>query len=573
MSSRSTLPSIAAPLRPPRRKTDRTPHVATSASSVASDAESVLNSSIRSSEAPRSRSRQNAFERSQSELSSSSTNRSRSSSFIPQTSETDAGSTIIENRRKIDATATSGESQSSFSSSRSLPPRTIPEKYVRSRVSSNRSLANQSAVFSSDRNSSSESLPSKSTSGATSSSSTEMNSNVSETTRESLSTTQTSSTDTALNSMETTDGRESTIQHSRSPDLSDPLSPIILAASGKKLRPGVRLAVDTTKKSVDSFEGELPPLPKTPVPKSPIGLSNPEVGNKGKKSDKIKVACLSIGQSLTVAEADILKAEITPVGRKTPTSARASSPIPVNDYPDDATVNNLTPHAQEIGAKEDDEGADLRALLSSSAAVAGRKKKTSNLEIAYARAAENSIAPVLESDPDVLFVDALFPPTVPLLSPYASSYTSISSFVSFYSPVSTPIARLFSVVGTLAVLATFDGGSEGEGLDRLGKWWRSGNKISSVGAVRWWRRRSGRVKRVAGFLAVICRCAAWINQEYNATATTGACISYICSITMLPVDDRLYESQMGLFGGIYGDKNWLEIDETQAAYRNSQVHE
>ncbi|KAJ3204245.1 hypothetical protein HDU82_005984 [Entophlyctis luteolus] len=450
MSSRSTLPSIAAPLRPPRRKTDRTPHVATSASSVASDAESVLNSSIRSSEAPRSRSRQNAFERSQSELSSSSTNRSRSSSFIPQTSETDAGSTISENRRKIDATATSGESQSSFSSSRSLPPRTIPEKYVRSRVSSNRSLANQSAVFSSDRNSSSESLPSKSTSGATSSSSTEMNSNVSETTRESLSTTQTSSTDTALNSMETTDGRESTIQHSRSPDLSDPLSPIILAASGKKLRPGVRLAVDTTKKSVDSFEGELPPLPKTPVPKSPIGLSNPEVGNKGKKSDKIK--------SLTVAEADILKAEITPVGRKTPTSARASSPIPVNDYPDDATVNNLTPHAQEIGAKEDDEGADLRALLSSSAAVAGRKKKTSNLEIAYARAAENSIAPVLESDPDVLFVD-------------------------------------------------------------------------------------------------------------------GACISYICSITMLPVDDRLYESQMGLFGGIYGDKNWLEIDETQAAYRNSQVHE
>ncbi|KAJ3385307.1 hypothetical protein HDU84_002305 [Entophlyctis sp. JEL0112] len=210
--------------------------------------------------------------------------------------------------------------------------------------------------------------------------------------------------------METTDGRESTIQHSRSPDLSDPLSPIILAASGKKLRPGVRLAVDTTKKSVDPFEGELPPLPKTPVPKSPIGLSNPEVGNKGKKSDKIKVYSPTTGKillnsSLTVAEADILKAEITPVGRKTPTSARASSPIPVNDYPDDATVNNLTPHAQEIGAKEDDEGADLRALLSSSAAVAGRKKKTSNLEIAYARAAENSIAPVLESDPDVLFVD------------------------------------------------------------------------------------------------------------------------------------------------------------------------
>ncbi|KAJ3247496.1 hypothetical protein HDU77_008558 [Chytriomyces hyalinus] len=230
----------------------------------------------------------------------------------------------------------------------------------------------------------------------------------------------------------------------------------------------------------------------------------------------------------------------------------------------------------------------IRALLKNSAALAGGRGRTRSSSPArrdtmfsgggatdygdgharkqpvFAKSAENEVGPVFESgDPDILFVDdggkfrhlkrirmgetdkdedgvsfddqlqrlcvtinassshllstahgiyaglcllslALFPSTeIPVFTPTTSTYATVLQFVAFYSQVSTPTSRLFSVVGTLAVLATLDGGYDpavGDGMDRA--------------------------------------------------------VSYVCTIIMVPVDDKLYESQRGQFGGPYGGKDW-----------------
>ncbi|KAJ3071342.1 hypothetical protein HDU98_005473 [Podochytrium sp. JEL0797] len=321
------------------------------------------------------------------------------------------------------------------------------------------------------------------------------------------------------------------------------------------------------------------------------------------KPTKLKVISPTTGISVTVADTDLLKPVTTSSSRRASAARRESKSIANSAVPEPATP------VQEPDDNEEEEE-HIRAMVSSSGAVTSHKKGKegvakgdSKLGVAFARAAENSVGPVLEGDPDIVFIEdggkfrhlkklragdetdeaeeshsfdeqlhrlcvgintssahilqtahgiyaglcllsiSLFPPTVPLITPYASAYANVEKFVAFYSPVSNPVSRLFCVLGTAAVLAAMDGGieeSQGrDGVTRVGRWWKSGRRMSGVGAVRWWRRRSGRAKRMAAFLAVIC-----------------AAVSYICSVVMIPVDDRLFESQNGPFGGIYGRAGW-----------------
>ncbi|KAJ3098730.1 hypothetical protein HK100_005030 [Physocladia obscura] len=439
-----------------------------------------------------------------------------------------------------------------------------------------------------------------------------------------------SDSENSLNSRHDRRKSKSRDRHSRRSDSTsssiDPMTPLIIAASGKKIRPGIKkLRIDTnlltsrkqkSRNSDDGGGGEknndlsrweqrnygLPPLPKSPIPKSP-------------------------GQSLVIAETDLL----TPTATTTSTArarkkSQSATAIGVENktHTPEIVVGNDNNNDDDEADETEEEHERLRALLSSSAALAGRRKKrkstiakmgTDSADIVvvagtavgvanedgggvsgggggggiYAQAAETYAAPVFEAgEPDILFVDdgtrfrhlrrskigdekteqeelhsfdeqlhrlcsainttsshflqtghgiyaglcllsvALFPTTVPLVTPTASSYENVSAFIEFYSPVSTPTSRLFSVVGTLAVVGAFDGGMENssEGVDRLGKWWRAGNRVSSI----------------------------------------GACVSYICSIAMVPVDDRLYESQMGIYGGAYGTKNWFVNETTTASF-------
>ncbi|KAJ3416436.1 hypothetical protein HDV05_001594 [Chytridiales sp. JEL 0842] len=129
-------------------------------------------------------------------------------------------------------------------------------------------------------------------------------------------------------------------------------------------------------------------------------------------------------------------------------------------------------------------------------------------------------------------------------------------FVQFFSTVSTPVGRLFSFVGTGAVLATIDGGGmmkgglhggaprvNGDSDENRFKKGRhhpvSSNTPSLHALLKWWRRRSGRVRRIAGVLGVL----------FTLT-------SYIFSILMTRTEDRLYESQMTPYGGFYGSPGW-----------------
>ncbi|KAJ3298226.1 hypothetical protein HDU79_000114 [Rhizoclosmatium sp. JEL0117] len=284
----------------------------------------------------------------------------------------------------------------------------------------------------------------------------------------------------------------------------------------------------------------------------------------------------------------------------------------------------------ELSEKEEEEDR-IRALLTSSAAVSSKKSKNKDRMDAtdtgnamagtlFARAAENNVGPVIESgDPDIVFVDdggkfrhlrklkagderdpdedsqsfdeqlhrlcvgidttcsyilqtghglyagicllsiCLFPTWIPLITPQTNTYVFVEAFVAFYSPVAMPVSRVFNVLGTASVLAALDGGIDGagEGIHRMNRWWKNlRGMVSGVGAVRWWRRRSGRTKRLAGFLAVFC-----------------AAISYICTIVMVYVDDRLYESQLGAFGGIYGNGNWYLNETTTTSINGTESTE
>ncbi|KAJ3280191.1 hypothetical protein HDU76_009249, partial [Blyttiomyces sp. JEL0837] len=137
--------------------------------------------------------------------------------------------------------------------------------------------------------------------------------------------------------------------------------------------------------------------------------------------------------------------------------------------------------------------------------------------------------------------------SLPITLPLNTETQDGINFLSFYSQISQSTSRLFAITGTAAVLATFDGGAaisavdrptgiqshRKDGVQKAGRWWKSVGEARRpwiVGAVRWWRLRSGRGRRIAGVLGVIC-----------------ACISYVLTIVMTPVDDKLYESQASGF--------------------------
>ncbi|KAI9335900.1 hypothetical protein BDR26DRAFT_516389 [Obelidium mucronatum] len=413
------------------------------------------------------------------------------------------------------------------------------------------------------------------------------------------------------------------------PDLASPL-----ALGLRKVRPGAQhLRIETNHLPKSPSSGELPPLPRSPAPKysDTAGANATTTDDENQrrssvpspttaKPAKLKVISPTTGAAVTVADTDLLKPRASTKSRphsvtRSPTSQRNSVvSTGGGERKNGEEVDEIRQEQSDVAdaekAEKEEEEDRIRELLSTSAAVTSHKKGKGRGSGALsgtpanvlARAAENNVAPVIESgDPDILFVDeggkfrhlkrykagdgksaeedsrsfdeqlqrlcvgintscshilqtahgvhaglclfslALFPITIPILSPFDNSYTAVEAFVAFYSRGSVPVSRLFSVLGTASVLATLDGGIDGmDGVNRVGKWWKSHHGVSSVGAVRWWRRKSGRAKRIAGFLAVIF-----------------ACVSYICSIVIIHVDDRLYESQVGEFGGIYGQSNWF----------------
>ncbi|KAI8619039.1 hypothetical protein BC830DRAFT_1105966 [Chytriomyces sp. MP71] len=454
--------------------------------------------------------------------------------------------------------------------------------YTRSRLNSNSSLQKQDTSAAS----SSESLPL-----STTSSSSEPTSSSKESSSETMSSSDSNNTSTTSVSVLVT--RRKSRVSSRQPPTK--------RRSGSAAGRHPHLHIDTGMQSAD----DLPPLPSSPVPKH-----RPE--EEAKKKVKLKVTSPTTGASVTVAETDLLIPSASP--RRATPNLRDSPTTPEE-------VHAFEMHEVEQQEKRE-ETERIRALLSSSAALAGHGRKGKKHQVIsdahggdgerlgghsgpdLALAAESAVGPVLESgDPDILFVDdgsrfrhlkrlkgglpedeatvsfddqlrrlcmkmnrstshtlhtshgiyaglcllsiAIFPnTTVPFFSPLAGLYYPVLQFVAFYSGVSTPTSRIFSVIGTLSVLSTLDGGFDhqvGDGMDRASQWWSySGKRLSTVGAVRWWRRRSGRIKRIAAILAVVC-----------------TFISYVASIVMVPVDDRLYESQVGLYGGIYGGQNWF----------------
>ncbi|TPX62236.1 hypothetical protein CcCBS67573_g08854 [Chytriomyces confervae] len=356
---------------------------------------------------------------------------------------------------------------------------------------------------------------------------------------------------------------------------------------------------------------ELPPLPSTPVPKGRPAADS-------KKKAKLKIISPTTGAFVTVADTDLLLPATLPhspevASPQHPDTDPDHTAFEIMDTEQmekkqeseriRALLKNSAALAGGRGRTRSSSPARRDTMFSGGGATDygdGHARK----QPVFAKSAENEVGPVFESgDPDILFVDdggkfrhlkrirmgetdkdeddvsfedqlqrlcvtinassshllstahgiyaglcllslALFPSTeIPVFTPTTSTYTTVLQFVAFYSQVSTPTSRLFSVVGTLAVLATLDGGYDpavGDGMDRVSRWWsRTGKHLSGVGAIRWWRRRSGRWKRIAGALAILF-----------------TVVSYVCTIIMVPVDDKLYESQRGQFGGPYGGKDW-----------------
>ncbi|KAJ3219612.1 hypothetical protein HDU67_000100 [Dinochytrium kinnereticum] len=128
------------------------------------------------------------------------------------------------------------------------------------------------------------------------------------------------------------------------------------------------------------------------------------------------------------------------------------------------------------------------------------------------------------------------------------------ALLAFYSPVAVPVSRLFSVTATGASIASIDWaagfGEISAGLGTVGvgvggdvevrrRWWK-GRRSWVEAAVRWWKRRSGRIKRVAAVLSVLL-----------------ALSSFLSTVMMTYIDDNLFESQAGLFGGVYGQGDWF----------------
>ncbi|KAJ3231543.1 hypothetical protein HDU81_003690 [Chytriomyces hyalinus] len=304
---------------------------------------------------------------------------------------------------------------------------------------------------------------------------------------------------------------------------------------------------------------ELPPLPSTPVPKG-------RPATDSKKKSKLKIISPTTGAFVTVADTDLLLP--TPL----PQTPDTSSP----QHPDTATHPNHTAFeildTEQLEKKEESER--IRALLKNSAALAGGRGRTRSSSPArkdtmfsgggvadygdgharkqpvFAKSAENEVGPVIESgDPDILFVDdgGKFRHLKRIRMgetdndedgvSFDDQLQRLCMFVAFYSQVSTPTSRLFSVVGTLAVLAALDGGYDptvGDGMDRADGGVALGNTFLAL------------AQSVGGGEEV------GVGRELRALTI----VSYVCTIIMVPVDDKLYESQRGEFGGPYGDKDW-----------------
>jgi hypothetical protein len=159
--------------------------------------------------------------------------------------------------------------------------------------------------------------------------------------------------------------------------------------------------------------------------------------------------------------------------------------------------------------------------------------------------------------------------------PYPLEITTIAQmtmiFIMFYAPVAMAVSRVFTFVGTGAVLATIDGGGmtapyptsnnstsssssryktsteyPEDTLRGMRRWWKTTVSSSTNSLplfsrlLKWWRRRHGRARRISGILAVLLTSA-----------------SYICSILMMKTEDRLSESSTTIFGGIYGGPGWF----------------
>ncbi|TPX63946.1 hypothetical protein CcCBS67573_g08546 [Chytriomyces confervae] len=113
------------------------------------------------------------------------------------------------------------------------------------------------------------------------------------------------------------------------------------------------------------------------------------------------------------------------------------------------------------------------------------------------------------------------------------------------------------VVGTLAVLATLDGydPTVGDGMDRADGGAGLGStflvSVQFVGGAE--EVGVGRELR-APWPFYVSFYILGTRVNLNLDAVTAA--SNVCTVILVPVDDKLYESQRGQFGGPYGGKDW-----------------
>ncbi|KAI9347796.1 hypothetical protein DFJ73DRAFT_960377 [Zopfochytrium polystomum] len=330
---------------------------------------------------------------------------------------------------------------------------------------------------------------------------------------------------------------------------------------------------------------------------------------------RLKVTSPTTGATITLGEVDIRAASATPsLGERSQGGASSSGAGAADGIysarPTSAAVSDAS-HVIDV-----DEEQRLRTLLSSTAAVKGTGRgsgasKKPGRDAAKRRDDEPEISPVIEAgDPDVVFFDdggkfrqlfstqtnmtddemdsqqlfdqqlrgawkavdacssyvlqcghgiysglcVLSLAALPTQSPLPLSGERCLFFIAYYSQMAVGTNRLFAFFGTLAVLATLVRAAgipvHRERPGGASKWWASHGKHGEgtyvrrpwlTGAIRWWRRRSGRAQLICAVLSVVC-----------------VSVSYLMTIVMLRIDDRLFESQAEPYGGYYGDTLWFK---------------
>ncbi|KAI8853224.1 hypothetical protein BC829DRAFT_487067 [Chytridium lagenaria] len=71
------------------------------------------------------------------------------------------------------------------------------------------------------------------------------------------------------------------------------------------------------------------------------------------------------------------------------------------------------------------------------------------------------------------------------------------------------------------------------------RWWKVRRPWVEA-TMKWWKKRSGRFKRIAALISVLLALA-----------------SFLSTVMMTYIDDRMFESQAGLYGGLYGQGDWF----------------